>query len=55
MQVGSAVLLGLYLIVKYLGPEWINFLLTWYFGVFGVGSVWKARDALNCQWRNVDG
>ncbi|KAL5507195.1 hypothetical protein ACEPAH_6651 [Sanghuangporus vaninii] len=38
---GSAVLFGLYLIVKFLGVEWINWLLGWYFTFAGVGSVWN--------------
>ena len=43
MQIGSVVLFGLYLVVKFLGVEWINWLLGWYFTIAGVGSVWKAR------------
>ena len=42
-QIGSAVLLGLYLIVKYYGKEWITWLLQWYFTIAGVGSVGKVR------------
>ncbi|KAH8119344.1 signal peptide peptidase-domain-containing protein [Phellopilus nigrolimitatus] len=38
---GSVMLLGLYLVVKFLGVEWINWLLGWYFTIAGVGSVWK--------------
>ncbi|KLO18374.1 hypothetical protein SCHPADRAFT_866725 [Schizopora paradoxa] len=45
--IGSAMLLGLYLIVVYLGSEWINFFLTWYFAVFGVGSVWKCAISIS--------
>lgn len=40
-QVGSAVLFGLYMVVKYVGKEWINWLLGWYFAIAGVGSVWR--------------
>ena len=40
-KVGSAMLLGLYLVVKFFGTEWINWLLAWYFTIAGAGSVWK--------------
>lgn len=40
-QIGSVVLFGLYLIVKFYGKEWITWLLQWYFTVAGVGSVSK--------------
>ena len=43
VQIGSVVLFGLYLVVKYLGPEWINWLLQWYFTLTGIGSVGKVR------------
>ncbi|KAL5523864.1 hypothetical protein ACEPAG_8037 [Sanghuangporus baumii] len=54
---GSAVLFGLYLIVKFLGVEWINWLLGWYFTFAGVGSVWNCLVSIckTClgrrQWR----
>ncbi|KAI0745709.1 signal peptide peptidase-domain-containing protein [Earliella scabrosa] len=47
--IGSAVLLGLYLIVKYYGKEWITWLLQWYFTIAGVGSVGKSLISL-CRW-----
>jgi minor histocompatibility antigen H13 len=31
----------MYLVVKYLGKEWINWLLGGYFALTGVASVWK--------------
>ena len=40
-QIGSVLLFGLYLVVKYFGTEWINWLLQWYFTFAGVGSVGK--------------
>lgn len=43
-QTGSVVLLGFYTIVKYLGTDWINWLLSWYFSIVGIGSVWKVRN-----------
>jgi len=42
--IGSAVLGGLFLIIKYFDREWINFLLGLYFSFAGVGSVWKVRS-----------
>jgi len=57
---GSVALFGLYMVVKYFGKEWINYLLGWYFSLAGVGSVWKssislARFALgNERWRKFD-
>jgi minor histocompatibility antigen H13 len=39
-------LFGLYMIVKYFGKEWINYLLGWYFSLAGVGSVWKSLISL---------
>ncbi|KZT29203.1 hypothetical protein NEOLEDRAFT_1128801, partial [Neolentinus lepideus HHB14362 ss-1] len=58
--VGSIVLFGLYLVVRYLGKEWINWLLGWYFAVAGVGSVWQALTALArmalgaARWKSFD-
>lgn len=43
LEIGSGVLFGLYLVMKYLGTEWINWLLQWYFTLTGVGSVSKVR------------
>lgn len=44
--IGSVALLGLYTIVKYLGTDWINWFLGWYFSIAGVGSVWKSSTSL---------
>ncbi|KAI0630204.1 signal peptide peptidase-domain-containing protein [Trametes polyzona] len=58
--IGSAVLFGLYLIVKYFGKEWITWLLQWYFTIAGVGSVGKSLVALSqwtlgaARWRKFD-
>ncbi|KAI0941598.1 hypothetical protein AcW1_003450 [Taiwanofungus camphoratus] len=57
---GSVVLFGLYLVVKYLGKEWINWLLQWYFTFAGVGSVSKSLIALarwtmgSIRWKQFD-
>lgn len=42
-QVGSVTLFGMYVVVTYVGKEWINWFLGWYFALAGVGSVWKVR------------
>ncbi|KAI0743595.1 signal peptide peptidase-domain-containing protein [Daedaleopsis nitida] len=58
--IGSAVLFGLYLIVKYYGKEWITWLLQWYFTIAGVGSVGKSLISLSrwsigeARWRDFD-
>jgi hypothetical protein len=36
----------MYVVVTYVGKEWINWLLGWYFSVAGAGSVWKVRRSL---------
>ncbi|KAH8828460.1 signal peptide peptidase-domain-containing protein [Flagelloscypha sp. PMI_526] len=50
---GSGVLLSLYLILKYLGKEWINYILGWYFAFIGIGSVWKLGKIVDTtlKWR----
>ena len=45
LQIGSVVLFGLYIIVKYVGREFINWLLQWYFAIAGVGSVSKVSTS----------
>ncbi|KAI0812793.1 signal peptide peptidase-domain-containing protein [Irpex lacteus] len=47
--IGSVLLLGLYLVVKYFGKEWINWALQWYFTIAGVGSGGKALISL-ARW-----
>ena len=37
LQLGS----GFYLIMKYVGDVWLNWLLGWYFAIAGVDSVWN--------------
>ncbi|KAK7045582.1 hypothetical protein VNI00_007414 [Paramarasmius palmivorus] len=44
--IGSVVLFGLFLVIKYFGKEWINWLLGWYFSLAGVGSVFRSSIAL---------
>ena len=55
-QIGSVALFGLYMVVTYVGKEWINWLLGWYFSIAGVGSVWKVRRSLFvfvCGWEHA--
>ncbi|KAF9244888.1 signal peptide peptidase-domain-containing protein [Melanogaster broomeanus] len=58
--IGSVVLFGLYMIVKYFGTEWINWVLGWYFSIAGVGSVWKFTVSIarfvvgKDRWRQFD-
>lgn len=39
------------MIIKYVGKEWINWLMQWYFTITGVGSVSKVRVlyAIQCD------
>ncbi|KAI0081912.1 hypothetical protein K474DRAFT_1768145 [Panus rudis PR-1116 ss-1] len=58
--IGSVILFGLYIFVKYFGKEWINWLLQWYFAVAGVGSVSKSLISLvrwiigKPRWKHFD-
>ncbi|KAI5123997.1 hypothetical protein M0805_006407 [Coniferiporia weirii] len=45
--IGSALLFGLYIVVKFLGVAWINWFLAWYFTIAGVGSVWKCSVSVS--------
>ncbi|CAK5268631.1 unnamed protein product, partial [Mycena citricolor] len=55
---GSCVLVGLYLVIKYFGPGWINWVLGWYFALAGIGAVWKSYVGLlrwtvgEARWRS---
>ncbi|EKM80937.1 hypothetical protein AGABI1DRAFT_56125 [Agaricus bisporus var. burnettii JB137-S8] len=49
----SGALLGLYVVVRYLGTEWINWCLNWYFSIIGFGSVWKSSRSL-VRWSMGD-
>ncbi|KAF8234057.1 peptidase A22B, signal peptide peptidase [Tricholoma matsutake] len=58
--IASGALVGLYTIIKYLGAEWINWFLGWYFSIVGVGSVWKSVISLmryclgSTRWKQFD-
>ncbi|KIY53112.1 peptidase A22B, signal peptide peptidase [Fistulina hepatica ATCC 64428] len=58
--IGSVVLFSLYLVVKFLGTEWINFLMSIYFSVTGIASVWKTLISLTryivgpASWRQFE-
>ncbi|KAH7108110.1 signal peptide peptidase-domain-containing protein [Auriculariales sp. MPI-PUGE-AT-0066] len=43
---GAAVLLSLYYIMKFLGPEWLSLLIGWYFALTGTLSVWRTSTSL---------
>ncbi|VDC03596.1 unnamed protein product [Peniophora sp. CBMAI 1063] len=49
---GSVTLGGLYLIIKYLGPDWINWLMSWY---LSLASLYSVTDALLRVARNLIG
>ena len=49
---GSVTLGGLYLIIKYLGPEWINWLMSWY---LSLASLYSVTDAFIKAVRNLIG
>ncbi|KAJ7647348.1 peptidase A22B, signal peptide peptidase [Roridomyces roridus] len=57
---GSITLLGLYAVIKYLGPEWISWALGWFFAFTGAGAVWKSLNALaewtmgDTRWRGLN-
>jgi len=57
---GSMALFSLYMVVKYFGKEWINYLLGWYFSLAGVGSMWKSLISLaifalgSDRWKKFD-
>jgi len=57
---GSVALVGLYLMVKYIGEVWLNWLLGWYFAIAGVGSVWNSSISLTryllgeTRWKKFD-
>ncbi|KAF9268677.1 hypothetical protein L218DRAFT_523744 [Marasmius fiardii PR-910] len=44
--IGSFVLFGLFLVIKFFGKEWINWVLGWYFSFAGVGSIARSAIAL---------
>ncbi|KAF7321378.1 Sec7-like domain belongs to guanine nucleotide exchange factors [Mycena kentingensis (nom. inval.)] len=50
---GSIVLFALYLLLRYFGPEWINYLLGFYFAIVGVASVWKVLIAVT-RWAHKE-
>lgn len=49
---GSVTLGGLYLIIKYLGPDWINWLMSWY---LSLASLYSVTDAFLKAVRNLIG
>ncbi|KAL4078534.1 signal peptide peptidase-domain-containing protein [Scleroderma yunnanense] len=57
---GSIALFTLYLLIKYIGKEWLNLLLAWYTSLIGVPCVWKCVASLsrmvvgNERWKKFD-
>lgn len=45
--IGSATLFGLYLLFTYFDKEYINYLLTAYFAILGIGALVKAIMAVS--------
>jgi minor histocompatibility antigen H13 len=43
---GSMVLFGLYLLFRFFNKEYINYLLTAYFSILGIGALTKAFDGV---------
>ena len=41
--IGSATLFGLYLLFKFFSKEYINYLLTAYFGLMGIAALAQAK------------
>jgi len=44
--VGSCMLFGLYLLLRYLGPEWVNEILRYWFAFMSWGAVFKVHPPL---------
>lgn len=43
---GSCMLFGLYLLLRYLGPEWVNEILRYWFAVMSWGAVFRVHPLL---------
>jgi minor histocompatibility antigen H13 len=43
VKLGSITLGGLFLVIKYLGPSWINWIMSWYFSIAALYSVPDVR------------
>jgi hypothetical protein len=46
---GSCILFGLYLLLRYLGPEWVNEILRYWFAIMSWGAVFKVHPLLICN------
>lgn len=44
---GSCMLFGLYLLLKYVGPEWVNKILRYWFAIMSWGAVFRVTSALD--------
>ena len=43
---GSCMLFGLYLLLRYLGPEWVNEILRYWFAIMSWGAVFKVHPLI---------
>ncbi|KAJ7594136.1 signal peptide peptidase-domain-containing protein [Mycena floridula] len=55
----SGALLGLFVVIKYLGTDWLNWALRWYFALTGWAACWRSTVALTrfiCgpRWEEFD-
>jgi len=50
---GSCMLFGLYLLLRYLGPEWVNEILRYWFAFMSWGAVFKVICALDIQYVHI--
>lgn len=47
---GSCMLFGLYLLLKYLGPEWVNEILRYWFAIMSWVAVFKVKSPLDIEY-----
>lgn len=50
---GSVMLVGLYVLFKYLNKDYLNYLFTAYFGIIGVFAVSNVLPPTQQHWRRV--
>lgn len=47
---GSCMLFGLYLLLKYLGPEWVNEILRYWFAIMSWVAVFRVKSPLDIEY-----
>ena len=50
---GSCMLFGLYLLLRYLGREWVNEILRYWFAIMSWGAVFRVDPPLIYSWSRV--